>query len=209
MSTHFQPPRALAEVAALEGDAKRVAIEQLLDNGALDKDQTEDGVSCRMLLVEEQLRLGFPHALNVAPDDLQRLREYQSRPRFGWRAGWLQFTATLTGFCYLVNAFGAFAASGRFGALEIDPWRALTSFAGVGCAAAALAAPLLPRETLARRVLGGLVAALSALAVTQALSVHWAMAVPGALLGLACFRCVQALRRKAEPRENGVTYSPR
>lgn len=62
----------------------RDLLQGILDRKELDGFNGTDGISCRAAVINAQVALGFPYALEVAPDDLVLLREatrHAYRPR--------------------------------------------------------------------------------------------------------------------------------
>lgn len=67
---------ALTSLPPLE--ANGAALLQLLDDGAFHELRADDGSSTRMLAVQTLLRLGYPWALQVHPDELAWFRRTQA-----------------------------------------------------------------------------------------------------------------------------------
>ena len=59
-------------------EANGAALLQLLDDGAFHELRADDGSSTRMLAVQTLLRLGYPWALQVHPDELAWFRRTQA-----------------------------------------------------------------------------------------------------------------------------------
>ncbi|MGV3623348.1 MAG: hypothetical protein ACO1OB_21190 [Archangium sp.] len=81
---------ALASMPPTQRNAD--ALVQLLETPALEALETRDGQSVKELAVEALLRLGYPHALRVHPDQLDWVRALQ-KGRF--RTKWLRVVAAV------------------------------------------------------------------------------------------------------------------
>lgn len=69
------------EALASEGGSREVAdvLLRLLEGGQLEGLKERRGRTCRSVAVETLLRLGFPYALEVRPEDLEHLRQQVPR----------------------------------------------------------------------------------------------------------------------------------
>lgn len=74
-------------------------LNQLLDGNTLDDHLDARGVSCRAAVVAAQVSLGYPWALEVAPEDLELLRESASGRR-GGISRWATFVSALASFAW-------------------------------------------------------------------------------------------------------------
>ena len=71
------------EALASGGGSREVAdvLLRLLESGQLEELEEKGGRTCRAVAVETLLRLGFPYALEVRPEDLEHLRQRGSPRR--------------------------------------------------------------------------------------------------------------------------------
>jgi hypothetical protein len=104
--------RALAAVS--DASRKSALLRALLDDHELTRQQDRLGVPVRETLVKLQLELGFPHALEVNPDDLRKV--YEGDPSITPRAlavGLGLCTAAWGGLMSYGSVFGALMDSGE------------------------------------------------------------------------------------------------
>lgn len=135
----------LLDQMALEGGSRHVAdwFHHLIESGRLEGLADAAGHSCHDTAIQGLLSMGFPYALEVRPEDLQRVRPQQSAPR---RSSLLTLMAT------------TMAAGGTLGQLILHLLRP-GSFSGlltleVGVTLGALAAVLLGKPRTPLRQMG-------------------------------------------------------
>lgn len=66
-----------------DGEARARVLVRLLDDSALQTVTDDAGVPLRALAAQALLELGFPHALQLSPEDLEAARRHHSM-RLGW-----------------------------------------------------------------------------------------------------------------------------
>lgn len=67
-----------------DGEARARVLVRLLDDSALQTVTDDAGVPLRALAAQALLELGFPHALQLSPEDLEAARRHR-RPPLPWR----------------------------------------------------------------------------------------------------------------------------
>jgi hypothetical protein len=67
----------LDRIRSLPPDEAVEVIDSLLASGKLDPYTDTRGVPCRAVLVDAKVKLGWPHALSVDPEDLAYLRQVE------------------------------------------------------------------------------------------------------------------------------------
>lgn len=75
----------LLDQMALEGGSRHVAdwFHHLIESGRLEGLVDGAGFSCHDTAVQGLLSMGFPYALEIRPEDLERVRPKENRPRRG------------------------------------------------------------------------------------------------------------------------------
>ena len=85
-------------------EANGAALLKLLDDGALSSLKAADGSSTRALAIETLLRLGYPGAMHLRPEELAWFRTHQGAlRRRNLLIGLLIFTSTVAGGLYALN----------------------------------------------------------------------------------------------------------
>ena len=85
-------------------EANGAALLKLLDDGALSSLKAADGSSTRALAIETLLRLGYPWAMHLRPEELAWFRTHQGAlRRRNLLIGLLIFTSTVAGGLYALN----------------------------------------------------------------------------------------------------------
>jgi len=100
---HERLHQALEKLAPESG----ATLVKLLDDHAFDGMRTADGTDTRRLAVETLLRLGYPWALQIQPEELEWLRAEQRAARVRLIAFFVGLTAIVGGTAaYLFNLWG-------------------------------------------------------------------------------------------------------